>query len=80
MLFRSRIVAYFGEGLLHETYGSTEAGIVTNIRPQDQLRTRQSVGRAFALNEIRLLAPDGSEVPTGEVGELFSRSPYLFEG
>ncbi len=77
---KERIVEHFGDGLLHETYGSTEAGIVTNIRPQDQLRTRQSVGRAFALNEIRLLAPDGSEVPDGEVGELFSRSPYLFEG
>jgi acyl-CoA synthetase (AMP-forming)/AMP-acid ligase II len=77
---KERIVEYFGDGLLHETYGSTEAGIVTNIRPRDQLRTRQSVGRAFALNEIRLLAPDGSEVPDGEVGELFSRSPYLFDG
>ena len=77
---KERIIEHFGEGLLHETYGSTEAGIVTNIRPQDQLRTRQSVGRAFALNQIRLLAPDGSEVPDGEVGELYSRSPYLFEG
>ncbi|MFM7627002.1 MAG: class I adenylate-forming enzyme family protein [Gammaproteobacteria bacterium] len=77
---KERIVAFFGEGLLHETYGSTEAGIVTNIRPQDQLRTKQSVGRAFALNEIRLLGADGDEVPVGEVGELFSRSPYLFEG
>jgi acyl-CoA synthetase (AMP-forming)/AMP-acid ligase II len=77
---KERIVGYFGEGLLHEAYGSTEAGIVTNIRPRDQLRTRQSVGRAFALNEVRLLAADGSEVPDGEVGELYSRSPYLFEG
>lgn len=77
---KEKIIDYFGEGLLHETYGSTEAGIVTNIRPQDQLRTQQSVGRAFTLNEIRLLAPDGTEVPVGEVGELYSRSPYLFEG
>jgi long-chain acyl-CoA synthetase len=47
---KERIVEYFGEGLLHETYGSTEAGIVTNIRPADQLRTNRSAGRAFALN------------------------------
>ena len=77
---KERIVGYFGEGLLHEAYGSTEAGIVSNIRPQDQLRTLQSVGRAFALNEVRLLAEDGTEVADGEVGELYSRSPYLFEG
>jgi hypothetical protein len=77
---KERIIEYFGEGLLHETYGSTEAGIVANIRPEDQLRTNRSVGRAFALNEIRLLGADGAEVAVGEVGELYSRSPYLFDG
>ncbi len=30
---KEKIVDYWGEGLLHETYGSTEAGIVTNLRP-----------------------------------------------
>ena len=29
---------FFGDGLLHETYGSTETGIVTNLRPRDQRR------------------------------------------
>ncbi len=77
---KQKIIDYFGDGLLHETYGSTEAGIVTNIRPADQLRTNRSVGRAFALNEIRLLSPAGEEVADGEVGELFSRSPYHFNG
>jgi long-chain acyl-CoA synthetase len=77
---KEKIVAYWGEGLLHETYGSTEAGIVTNLRPADQLRRRQSVGPAFALNQVRLLDAQGREVPRGEVGELHSRSPYLFNG
>lgn len=77
---KERIVAYFGAGLLHETYGSTEAGIVTNLRPADQLVRLSSVGRPFALNEVRLLDGNGVEVPVGEVGELYSRSPYLFNG
>jgi long-chain acyl-CoA synthetase len=77
---KQHIVGYWGEGLLHETYGSTEAGVVTNLRPADQLSRRASVGRAFALNEIRLLDDDGREVAPGEIGELYSRSPYLFEG
>ncbi len=77
---KARIVDYWGEGLLHETYGSTEAGIVTNLRPVDQLRRLQSVGLPFALNEVRLLDEEGHEVGPGEVGELYSRSPYLFEG
>ncbi len=77
---KEKIVAYWGPGLLHETYGSTEAGIVTNIRPADQLRKRQSVGRPFAATEVRLLDDDGREVPVGEIGELYSRSPFLFNG
>jgi len=77
---KERIVAYWGEGKLHETYGSTEAGVVTNLRPADQLVRLQSVGRPFALTEIRLLDEAGREVEPDEVGELYSRSPYLFNG
>ena len=77
---KEQIVAYFGDGRLHETYGSTEAGVVTNLRPQYQLSHRQSVGPAFALNSVRLLDDDGREVERGAVGELYSCSPYLFNG
>jgi acyl-CoA synthetase (AMP-forming)/AMP-acid ligase II len=77
---KEKIVAYFGDGLLHETYGSTEAGIVTNLRPADQLRRPCSVGHPFAANHVRLLDESGAEVAVGEVGELYSRSPYLFNG
>ena len=77
---KEKIVAYWGDGLLHETYGSTEGGIVTNLRPQHQLTSRQSVGPAFALNQIRLVDRAGNEVESGAVGELFSASPYTFSG
>ncbi|MEZ5530895.1 MAG: AMP-binding protein [Steroidobacteraceae bacterium] len=79
-VLKERIVDYWGPGLLHETYGSTEAGIVTNLRPRFQLDKPRCVGPPFALNEIRLLDDAGREVADGEVGELFSRSPYLFSG
>jgi acyl-CoA synthetase (AMP-forming)/AMP-acid ligase II len=74
------IVDYFGDGMLHETYGSTEGGIVTNLRPPDQLSKQQCVGRPFLMNEVRLLGEDGSPVPRGEVGELYNNSPCLFLG
>lgn len=77
---KERIVAYFGADVLHETYGSTEGGIVCNLRPADQLRKIQCVGHPFPLTEIRLLGADGKDVADGEVGELYSRSPYLFAG
>ena len=74
------IVAQFGDGVLHETYGSTEAGIVTNLRPADQLRKIQCVGLPFVCSSVRLLDDAGREVAQGEVGELYSNSPYLFNG
>lgn len=77
---KERLVDYFGPGLLHETYGSTEAGIVTNLRPADQLRKQQCVGQPFPCTLVELRRADGSICAADEVGELFSRSPYLFNG
>lgn len=77
---KEQVVNYFGEGLLHETYGFTEAGVVTNLRPADQLRKPGSVGRAFPHVDVQLLDDQGQPVPCGEVGEIFVSSPWLFNG
>ena len=77
---KERIVEYFGEGLLHETYGSTEAGLVCNLRPPDQLRKQQCVGLPFPCTQVRVKDDDGHAVTPGDVGELFSASPCLFNG
>jgi fatty-acyl-CoA synthase len=75
------IMEFFPNGRLHELYGSTEAGWVTLLRPDEQFDHLGSVGREWAgSGPIKLLDPDGHEVPDGEVGELFSRSPYVFDG
>jgi long-chain acyl-CoA synthetase len=74
------IIDYFGDGLLHEMYGSTEAGIVCSLRPADQLRKQQCVGGPFPMNHVKLLDDDGNPVKRGEVGELYSMSPCLFLG
>ena len=75
------ILDYFRNGKLHELYGSTEAGWVTLLRPDEQIERLGSVGREWAgSGPIRLLDPQGSEVPDGEVGELFSRTSYVFDG
>jgi long-chain acyl-CoA synthetase len=75
---KQRTVEQWGEGRLHETYGFTEAGVVTNLRPEDQLRKPGSCGRPFAGACVRLLDDDGRDVPAGQVGELYVSSPYLF--
>jgi long-chain acyl-CoA synthetase len=65
---------------LHELYGSTEAGIVTDLRPQDQRRKTSCVGPPWFMTELRIVADDGTPVALGERGELFSRSPFLMNG
>jgi long-chain acyl-CoA synthetase len=77
---KERLVGYFGEGLLHETYGSTEAGIVSNLRPADQLRKQRCVGQPFPCTLVEIRRPDGSLCEADEIGELYSLSPYLFNG
>lgn len=77
---KEKIVDYFGEGLLHETYGSTEGGFVTNLRPPDQLRKKRCVGLAYPTVEISLRNEEGIEITKGDVGEIFVRSPILFNG
>ena len=75
------ILDHFRNGRLYELYGSTEAGWVTLLRPEEQIEQLGSVGREWAgSGAIKLLDPDGREVPDGEVGELHSRTPYVFDG
>lgn len=77
---KEKIISYFGDGILHETYGSTEAGIVTNLRPADQKRKRNCVGLPFTSTSVSIRNERGLECAPNEIGELFSRSPYLFNG
>jgi acyl-CoA synthetase (AMP-forming)/AMP-acid ligase II len=75
------IMECFRNSRLHEMYGSTEAGWVTLLRPDEQLSKLGSIGRELAgCARIRLLDDDGAEVAEGEVGELHSRTPWCFEG
>jgi len=74
------IMDYFKNAELWEAYGSTEGGLVTLLRPEDQFRKLGSIGREiFGIDRIRLLDEQKREVPVGEVGELYYRTPMLFK-
>jgi len=75
------VLQLFPNSRLFELYGSTEAGWVTILRPDEQIERIGSVGREWAgSGAIRLLDAGRREVPDGEVGELFSRTAYVFDG
>ena len=75
------ILELFPNGHLFELYGATETGWVTVLRPDEQISQLGSVGREWAgSGAIELLDTEGREVPDGEVGELYSRTAYVFSG
>jgi long-chain acyl-CoA synthetase len=77
---KQRILATWPGVRLFEIYGSTEAGTVSSLRPADQRRKARSVGPPLAFTDVRLLLKDGTDAGSGEVGELVSRSPFVFDG
>ncbi len=78
---KTSIQQLFPNGQLYELYGSTEAGWVTLLRPEEQLTKLGSVGREWAgSGPIKILDAQRREVPDGETGELFSCTSYAFEG
>lgn len=76
------IMEMFPNTSLFEAYGSTEAGIVTVLKPHEQLIKLGSCGREVIGSDIiRIYDPEGNLVTEPDiVGEIYSRSPMVFEG
>jgi fatty-acyl-CoA synthase/long-chain acyl-CoA synthetase len=78
---KQQYLADFPADSLFEVYGSTELGVNTVLRPEDQLRKPGSCGKEAPLVEIRLYDDDGNIV-TGAgpdaTGEVYVRSNAVF--
>jgi fatty-acyl-CoA synthase/long-chain acyl-CoA synthetase len=73
-------LACLPEDSLFEVYGSTELGVNTVLRPEDQRRKPGSCGRPSPGVEIALFDDDGRRVEKPHVpGELFVRSASVFD-
>ncbi|WP_160007760.1 class I adenylate-forming enzyme family protein [Nocardioides sp. AX2bis] len=62
-----------------EGYGCTETAALISSTPLGAVR-RGSVGRPVHGISVRITAPDGREVPTGEDGEICVQGPSLMQG
>ncbi|PLX40836.1 MAG: long-chain fatty acid--CoA ligase [Deltaproteobacteria bacterium] len=77
---KMEILGFFNKSNLYEAYGSTEAGKVTVLPPEMQLIKPTSIGREIPGTElIKILDENRNELPVGEAGELFSRTPSCFK-
>ncbi len=57
------------------TYGMSEGFGITALRGDEWLERPGSVGRGARGTEVRILGEDGAELPVGEVGDVYLRTP-----
>jgi fatty-acyl-CoA synthase len=71
---------FAGVGIVNN-YGSTEGGPITAFLPPEQLRQKPGcVGKPAYGVQLRIVDPEGAELPPGQVGELLVRSAFVCRG
>lgn len=70
-----------------QQYGLTETNAIVNLTPRDHHLALAahperllSAGRALPGCGVRVVDPDGRDLPPGEVGEILLRGPHVMDG
>ncbi|WP_322012142.1 class I adenylate-forming enzyme family protein [Paraburkholderia sp. J12] len=67
-------------GTLTEFYGMTEGGASCELRAEEHPGKLHTVGQPMPGHEMRLIDPEGRELPPGSIGEVVGRSPTMMTG
>ena len=68
------IIARLGP-VVHETYASTEAGLITIASSADALARPGTAGRPAGAAEVRIIDESGRTCAPGEIGMIYGRQP-----
>ncbi len=74
-----RVMDVFGDKL-YNLYGSTEVAWATIASPEDMRAAPGTAGRPPRGTIVKILDPDGRELPAGTTGRIFVGSELLFDG
>jgi fatty-acyl-CoA synthase len=66
--------------VIYNLYGSTEIAFASIARPKDLSINPATVGPPVKGITVKILDDNGNEVPQGEVGRIFVRNTFPFEG
>lgn len=79
MAIKRWIQDQFGS-VLYESYGSTETGLLTLMRPQAHFSKPGSCGLPYQGVDIEIRRTDGSLCALGEEGEIWANTPVTITG
>jgi long-chain acyl-CoA synthetase len=65
---------------IYEAYASTDCGQITIIKPEDRANHGDSVGQPIWAVLLKILDEHDREVPSGQAGEIFVRTPMAIDG
>lgn len=66
--------------IIYNLYGSTEIAFATIARPKDLSINPATVGPPVKGITVKILDDNGGEVPQGDVGRIFVRNTFPFQG
>jgi long-chain acyl-CoA synthetase len=69
---KRRMIDWWGP-VIHESYAASELGYITRIDSHEALRKPGSAGRALPGVTLKVLAEDGSPLPSGSIGIIYAR-------
>jgi long-chain acyl-CoA synthetase len=72
-MVKERLFAVLPQLELHSFYSQTEAGLVANLRPEEQQRFPNSLGQPVGGVEVRIVDDAMNDVPVGNPGEILVR-------
>jgi fatty-acyl-CoA synthase len=70
---------HFGDNL-YNIFGSTEVAYASIATPRDLREAPSAAGKPPYATIVKILDPDGRELPPGETGRIFVGNGLLFEG
>ena len=66
--------------IIYNLYGSTEIAFATIARPKDLSINPATVGPPVTGITVKILDDNGGEVPQGDIGRIFVRNTFPFQG